>query len=224
MIEDLERAERAVVGSLIIAPDATFTAADAIRPADFADPVCTRIFTAAARLREGHHAVDEVTLAVTLARSGDLRAAREVRHLAAEVPSPASAGYYAAHVLARSIRRQVLAAGQRLAGAYSSRAEDSLELARRERAQIDAGLQRWRTRPSSARAPLSLPAETRLPLRTPNRSERAVGDVGRYLVERVTVGTLLLSPERLRGRRLRRPALRRHLPGAGRAERPGAAV
>lgn len=199
VVEDLAQAERSVVGSLIIAPDTTFTAADSLSSTDFADPVCSRIFAVAARLREGSYPVDEVTLTVAVARGGDLRAAREVCRLVAEAPSPALAGYYAAHVLASSVRRQVLAAGQRLAGAHTNQAEDLLELARRERAQIDAGLQRWRrARPSFARGSLSLPAETRLPLRTPNRSERVVGELGQHLVERVTVGTLLLAPERLR--------------------------
>jgi len=197
MDTDLGRAERIVVGSMIVAPGATASSLAWLDRLDFADPVCRRIFAATARLREAARAVDEVTLGVALARGGDLGAAREVAQLAAEVPSPASAGYYAAHVLAGSIRRQVLAAGQRLAGVRPGPAEDVLELAAGERARIEGGLRRWRqARRSFAGTSVSLPAEGRLPLRRPNGSERA-GDGGERLVERVTVGTLLLAPERL---------------------------
>lgn len=196
MVTDIGQAERIVVGSLIVASEATAAAVTSLRCEDFADPVCGRIFAAADRLREAGRAADEVTLSVALARGGDVRAAREVAQLVFEVPSPASAGYYAAHVLAGSVRRQLLAAGQRLASARPGPAEDLLELAAGERARIDGGLRRWRqARRSSPGTPVSLPAEPGMPVRRPNGPPRT-GDDAERLVERVTVGTLLLAPER----------------------------
>jgi replicative DNA helicase len=111
-------AEAAVLGCLLIAPDAYSQVADILEPGDFYAPKNGAIFGAAGKVHESGAAIDTALLAARLREKGSLERAGGIEYLAqlAQVmPTAASVRHYAEIVLDRAIRRRLQATGERLA-------------------------------------------------------------------------------------------------------------
>ncbi|HQU34348.1 MAG TPA: DnaB-like helicase N-terminal domain-containing protein [Thermoanaerobaculaceae bacterium] len=113
-----ERAERAVLGAILVDPDCYPRAAAAVDGADFHNDAHGRIFDACRALAETGIAPDLVTIPDQLERDGTLALAGGVAYvasLAQGLPDPANVEHYAAIVRACARKRHLLFLGQRLA-------------------------------------------------------------------------------------------------------------
>ncbi len=117
-------AEEAVIGSLLIDPEAITRLATFFKPEDFYRQTNQWAYEACLSLYERREAIDEVTLAQELARQGKLEevgGTAYLSHLVATVPTSVHIEYYAriVHRLA-VIRRLIGAAGQIAAMGYEA--------------------------------------------------------------------------------------------------------
>jgi replicative DNA helicase len=115
-------AETAVLGSLLIDPDAIMQVADYLKPDDFYRDAHRVIFQAALELYEDRAPADLITLTDELARRNKLEeigGASYVSSLANQVPTSANVDFYG-HIVERTaiLRRLIHAAGQIAAVAY----------------------------------------------------------------------------------------------------------
>lgn len=109
-----EEAERALLGSMILAQSAVEAALERLVSSDFFLPRHQVIFEAMTKLAAQGWAVDVVTLAETLQREGKLTMAGNLAYLAElsmVTPTPANAEKYIAIVEERSIMRRLAHAG-----------------------------------------------------------------------------------------------------------------
>ena len=116
-------AEAAVLGSILIDPEAIMQVADYLRPDDFYRDAHRVIYQAALELYEEREPADLITLTDELARRGKLEevgGASYVTSLANQVPTSANVDYYG-HIVERTaiLRRLIHAAGQIAAVAYN---------------------------------------------------------------------------------------------------------
>jgi replicative DNA helicase len=116
-------AEAAVLGSLLIDPEAITQVADYLRPEDFYRDAHHVIYEAALELYEEREPADLITLTDELARRGkleDIGGASYVSSLANLVPTSANVEYYG-HIVERTaiLRRLIHAAGQIAGLAYN---------------------------------------------------------------------------------------------------------
>ncbi len=116
-------AETAVLGSILIDPEAIVQVADYLRPDDFYRDAHRIIYQAAVELYEQREPADLITLTDELARRDKLEeigGASYVSSLANQVPTSANADYYG-HIVERTaiLRRLIHAAGQIAAVAYN---------------------------------------------------------------------------------------------------------
>ncbi len=116
-------AESAVLGSILIDPDAITQVADYLRPEDFYRDAHRLIYQAAIELYEEHEPADLITLTDELARRGkldEIGGASYVSSLANLVPTSANVDYYG-HIVERTaiLRRLIHAAGQIAGVAYN---------------------------------------------------------------------------------------------------------
>ncbi|HEX9057698.1 MAG TPA: replicative DNA helicase [Ktedonobacterales bacterium] len=116
-------AEAAVLGSILIDPEAIIQVADFLRPEDFYRDAHLVIYKAAIELYEEREPADLITLTDELARRGKLEeigGASYVSSLANTVPTSANVEYYG-HIVERTavLRRLIHAAGQIAAVAYN---------------------------------------------------------------------------------------------------------
>jgi replicative DNA helicase len=116
-------AEAAVLGSILIDPEAIIEVADYLRPDDFYRDAHRTIYQAAIELYESREPADLITLTDELARRDQLEAvggASYVTSLANQVPTSANVEYYG-HIVERTaiLRRLIHAAGQIAAIAYN---------------------------------------------------------------------------------------------------------
>ncbi|HEV2239330.1 MAG TPA: replicative DNA helicase [Ktedonobacterales bacterium] len=115
-------AESAVLGSILIDPDAIMQVADYLKPDDFYRDAHRVIYQAALELYEDRAPADLITLTDELARRNKLEeigGASYVSSLANQVPTSANVDYYG-HIVERTaiLRRLIHAAGQIAAVAY----------------------------------------------------------------------------------------------------------
>jgi replicative DNA helicase len=115
-------AESAVLGSILIDPDAIMQVADYLKPDDFYRDAHRVIYQAALELYEDRAPADLITLTDELARRDKLEevgGASYVSSLANQVPTSANVDYYG-HIVERTaiLRRLIHAAGQIAAVAY----------------------------------------------------------------------------------------------------------
>ncbi|HEY7983530.1 MAG TPA: replicative DNA helicase [Ktedonobacterales bacterium] len=115
-------AESAVLGSILIDPDAIMQVADYLKPEDFYRDAHRVIYQAALELYEDRAPADLITLTDELARRNKLEeigGASYVSSLANQVPTSANVDYYG-HIVERTaiLRRLIHAAGQIAAVAY----------------------------------------------------------------------------------------------------------
>jgi replicative DNA helicase len=115
-------AEAAVLGSILIDPEAIMQVADYLKPDDFYRDAHRVIYQAALELYQDREPADLITLTDELGRRGkldDVGGASYVTSLANQVPTSANVDYYG-HIVERTavLRRLIHAAGQIAAIAY----------------------------------------------------------------------------------------------------------
>ncbi|MAF26299.1 MAG: replicative DNA helicase [Gemmatimonadota bacterium] len=130
-------AERSVLASMMLDPEAVNTVVQLLRPEDFYRPAHTAICGAVISLYEKGEAVDTLTLSEELARTGQLEKAGGRVHLAElldSVSSAANVEFHARIVLEKSILRRLIRASGKIAeDAYTASEDVSAILDRSER-------------------------------------------------------------------------------------------
>ena len=128
-------AEASVLGAMLLSNEAVADVVEILEPDDFYRSAHGRIYTALRGLFARGEPVDIVSAAVALERDGsldDIGGALYLADLANEVPTPASAAYYAEIVSKAALRRRLIsAAADIMERAYAS--TDDAEAGRRRR-------------------------------------------------------------------------------------------
>ena len=110
-------AETAVIGSMLIDPQAIFKVADIIRPEDFYRARNNYCFTACLRLVTEQEAVDPITVAKELRRMEMLEAVGGIGYLGeliTNTPTSVNVEYYATIVAEAASKRRIFDAGARI--------------------------------------------------------------------------------------------------------------
>ena len=110
-------AEEAVIGSLLINGTSIFQIADFLQPADFYFEQNQWLFEAAVTLYKRDEAINQVTLAQELSRTGKLEqvgGAAKLSYLISVCPTSLDIEHYARIVYRLSIMRQMITAGNRI--------------------------------------------------------------------------------------------------------------
>src|SRR5438477_11831382 len=129
---DLE-AEQAVLGGILIDPDAITLVRDLLAPEDFYAEKHTQLYRAAAALADRGDPIDAVTLRDQLERGPGVGRAGGLDYIAEltlTVPSAASVKHYAEIVVAHALRRRLIQAGgelSRLGFDMAGTAQDALD-------------------------------------------------------------------------------------------------
>jgi replicative DNA helicase len=121
-------AEKSVLGSIMISPEAMELASESLMPSDFYVPAHRDLFEAAKTLQEHGRAVDIVTLVDALGQSGTLERIGGVSYiteLSIFTPSAANASHYIHIVKERSVLRQLMKAGSDIARDATDGEKDS---------------------------------------------------------------------------------------------------
>jgi replicative DNA helicase len=132
-------AEAAVLGAMLLTRQAIAVASGLLTPDDFYRPANADIYRTILNLDAAGEAVDPVTVVSALGAKG-LKGAVYISDLAYNVPSAASAGYYAETVADLATKRRVIEVGvrlQQLAQGDTSGA-DAVDRAQAEVAKLDA--------------------------------------------------------------------------------------
>jgi replicative DNA helicase len=142
-----ERAERAVLGSLMLSAQAVADVADVLSAEDFYREGHRKVYEAAVSVAESGEPVDSVTLADELQRQGLLGkvgGAPYLLTLVQDVPTAANAAYYAGIVAAKALQRRLIEAGTRIAQFGYAGGDEPEEMVERARAEVDklVGVQR----------------------------------------------------------------------------------
>lgn len=123
---DIE-AEEAVIGSLLVDPDAIFKIATFLVPEDFFDETNQVIYQACLSVHQRNEVVDQITVAHELMRQNRLEqigGAAYLSHLISITPTPLYVEHYARIVSnAAAMRRLIAAAGQIAAIGYAAGAD-----------------------------------------------------------------------------------------------------
>lgn len=123
---DIE-AEEAVIGSLLVDPDAIFKIATFLVPEDFFDETNQVIYRACLSVHQRNEVVDQITVAHELMRQNRLEqigGAAYLSHLISITPTPLYVEHYARIVSnAAAMRRLIAAAGQIAAIGYEAGAD-----------------------------------------------------------------------------------------------------
>ena len=141
-----ENAEMAVLGGMLMSKDAVGEVSQNISENDFYLPKHQTIYRAIIDLFASSEPADTVTVANALMRDDQLEkvgGADYLHSLVASVPTAANAAYYAEIVRQRSILRNVISAGTKIAqmgySAEGSQAEDIVNLAQSEVYEMSTG-------------------------------------------------------------------------------------
>lgn len=103
--------EKAVLGSVFIAPDKLLTAAELVQPSDFYYPANQTIFKAMLELADKGQAIDPLTIRNFLDSRGEFEPAGGMSYLTelvTAVPTSANIEYYAKNVADKAIARSVI--------------------------------------------------------------------------------------------------------------------
>jgi replicative DNA helicase len=109
-----EEAEQAVLGAVMLDPDAALKAVELLEDTAFYRDGHRRIFRAMAKIVERNDVVDPVVLREELQRSGDLEPAGGTDYIAElldVVPTAANVGYHCRIVKDKALRRRLIEAG-----------------------------------------------------------------------------------------------------------------
>ncbi|MEV4621749.1 replicative DNA helicase [Asanoa sp. NPDC049573] len=110
-------AEQSVLGGMLLSKDAIADVIEILKTGDFYRPIHATVFDAVLDLYGRGEPADAVTVAASLADSGDLMrigGAPYLQTLMASVPTAANAGYYARIVAERAVLRRLVEAGTRI--------------------------------------------------------------------------------------------------------------
>jgi replicative DNA helicase len=110
-------AEQSVLGGMLLSKDAIADVVEILKSGDFYRPIHATVFDAILDLYGRGEPADAVTVAASLADSGDLvriGGAPYLQTLMASVPTAANAGYYARIVAERAVLRRLVEAGTRI--------------------------------------------------------------------------------------------------------------
>ncbi len=121
-------AERAVLGGVLLEPEAATKAVEIVTPEAFYHPAHSMIFKAMIALFVRHEPIDVMTLSEELRKAGDLERTGGIAaltDLVDGVPSAANIEHYANIVLEKYILRQLISASSQIAS-ECYRAEDSV--------------------------------------------------------------------------------------------------
>ncbi len=131
-------AERSLLGSVLIDPNALIKIVDIIHPDDFYSDVHNKIYSAMAELSTKHKPIDLITLSDLLEEKNILESiggAGVLSELTTEVPSASHVVEYAQIVKKKSVLRKMIVAGDKVMGfGYDEEkeTEDLLESAEKE--------------------------------------------------------------------------------------------
>lgn len=103
--------EKAVLGSVFIAPDKLLTAAELVQPSDFYYPANQTLFKAMLELADKGQAIDPLTIRNLLDSRGEFEPAGGMAYLTelvTAVPTSANIEYYAKNVADKAIARSVI--------------------------------------------------------------------------------------------------------------------
>lgn len=103
--------EKAVLGSVFIAPDKLLTAAELVQPSDFYYPANRTIFKAMLEIADKGQAIDPLTIRNLLDSRGEFEPAGGMAYLTelvTAVPTSANIEYYAKNVADKAIARSVI--------------------------------------------------------------------------------------------------------------------
>lgn len=137
--QDLD-AEKSVLGAMMLSQTAVWDALSILQPDDFYGPKHALVFTAAAALAQRNEPVDAISVADELGRTGELERAGQASYmheLTAFVPTAANAGYYAAIVRQKAVKRHMIAAGTRIVQRGFAEEGEALEALEAGRADLD---------------------------------------------------------------------------------------
>lgn len=112
-------AERAILGGILLEPEAATKAVEIILPEAFYRPIHGRIFKAMISLFTKHEPIDIMTLSEELRKAGDLEATGGIAaltDLVDSVPTAANIVHYAKIVLEKHILRQLIHASSEISG------------------------------------------------------------------------------------------------------------
>ena len=114
---DIE-AEEALLGSLLIDPDAILKVVTLLKTEDFFDEANAAIFNACAELYRRGEPINQIAVAHELMRLGQLEqcgGASNLNHLIGGVPTSLHAEFYGRIVERMSVMRKLITAGKRIA-------------------------------------------------------------------------------------------------------------
>lgn len=179
--------DHATMGALLLAPQLVEQVRPWLRPEDFAQPACGRLYELLLDMHDRDLPIDPVTVLAELQRTGQQRRdgypAMELIAMIEAVPSPATGVHYARLVLEASIFRLVQQTGQRLIQIGQQRhgdIRDALRSAYVQAQQLESARLRWRDAhdPQSRDPRVAIaagreypdPERSRVPARTPPAS------------------------------------------------------
>jgi replicative DNA helicase len=111
-------AEKAVLGGILLEPEAATRAIEVVLPEAFYLPAHARIYRAMIALFSRHEPIDVMTLSEEMRKSGDLESAGGIAYLTElvdSVPSAANIEHYAKIILDKYILRQLIGASSDIA-------------------------------------------------------------------------------------------------------------
>lgn len=142
--QDLE-AERAVLGSMLLAPGAIVDVVEIVTGADFYRPAHATVFDIVCSMAVRGEPCDPITVAAELDRRGDLArvgGASYLHTLVQSVPTAANASWYAERLRGLSLVRGVIEAGTRAVQSGYTADGDPQEIAERAVADMQAARDR----------------------------------------------------------------------------------
>lgn len=138
--------EKAVLGSVFIAPDKLLTAAELIQPSDFYYPANQTIFKAMLELSDKGQAIDPLTIRNLLDSRGEFEPAGGMAYLTelvTAVPTSANIEYYAKNVADKAIARSVISnLTDSIAAVYNSESAIDEIISKTEQSLINASSSR----------------------------------------------------------------------------------
>lgn len=138
--------EKAVLGSVFIAPDKLLTAAELVQPSDFYYPANQTIFKAMLELSDKGQAIDPLTIRNLLDSRGEFEPAGGMAYLTelvTAVPTSANIEYYAKNVADKAIARSVISnLTDSIAAVYNSESGIDEIISKTEQSLINASSSR----------------------------------------------------------------------------------
>lgn len=138
--------EKAVLGSVFIAPEKLLTAAELIQPSDFYYPANQTIFKAMLELADNGQAIDPLTIRNLLDSRGEFEPSGGMAYLTelvTAVPTSANIEYYAKNVADKAIARSVISnLTDSIAAVYNSESGIDEIISKTEQSLINASSSR----------------------------------------------------------------------------------